>query len=156
LPPMKMQTTEGRRAGSVSDRRAPVAHAPGSPGAFSKSMKPGERWSTWRAGLLLALLLGAGSGWATDRAHVPKNLMADQATTQRNEGVSEHYQAACPDVLEVKIPGRPELSRRYTVQVDGRIDLGDYGRLRVEGQPLQEIARLLAAETGSEPEQIEV
>ncbi len=114
-------------------------------------MKPGEGRSTWKAWLVALLLTGC----ATNRASVEKHLMADRAGA-RNDGVSEQYVVGCPDVLEVQIPQRPELSGQFAVQVDGRIDLGDYGRPRVEGQPLTDIARLLAAETGSEPEEVKV
>jgi protein involved in polysaccharide export with SLBB domain len=114
-------------------------------------MKPGKGWSTWRA---LALLVLAGC--ATERLSIEKNLMAERNSVERNAGVSEHYLVACPDVLEVRLPHRPELSGKYTVNAEGRIDLGDYGQMRVDGRTLLEIAGLLATETGGRADQIEV
>jgi len=57
---------------------------------------------------------------------------------------TEVYRVGCPDVLEVQIEGRPELSGRRCVGPDGRIDLGGLGRLRVEGQAISDITRSLA------------
>jgi protein involved in polysaccharide export with SLBB domain len=120
-------------------------------------MKAGEGWSTWeslRIGWMLTLLLGV-TGCATGRANVEKNLMAD-TNTGRSAGVSEHYLVSSPDVLEVSLSNRPELTGTYFIEADGRIDLGDYGRPRVEGQSLAEVARLLASEIGTAPEQVQV
>ena len=50
----------------------------------------------------------------------------------------------------------PEFSGRYEIDVDGRINLGDYGRLAVEGRTPAEIVKLLAAETGTSPETLAV
>jgi protein involved in polysaccharide export with SLBB domain len=119
-------------------------------------MRPGEAGATWSRWLLGLLLAGAATGCAASRAHVEKNLRADRAAAARSDGVSEAYLVGCPDVIEIKVPHRVELSGQHVVQADGRIDLGDYGRLRVEGQPPMEIAREVAAECGAEPEQVQV
>jgi polysaccharide biosynthesis/export protein len=125
-------------------------------------MKTGESGATWvrcrraarRGGLLL--LCAVCVGCAAGRASVEKKLMADRQGERRGEGVSEHYLVTCPDVIEVQIALRPELSGQYPVGPDGRIDLGEYGKLRVEGRPLAEVARLLAAETGTVPDAVKV
>src|SRR5581483_2773869 len=121
-------------------------------GGLRKSMKPGEARSSW--GFLPALLLAALAGCATDRARVEKSLMAERSPSAVSAGVSEQYLVGCPDVIELQVPNRPELSGNHAVEPDGRIALGEYGRLRVEGQPLMEIARQVAAETGTDPEQV--
>lgn len=120
-------------------------------------MKTGQRWSSWSFSPLLGLLLGALTGCAADRVSVEKNLMANRDRAGRSVGVAEHYLVRCPDVLEIRLPHKPALSGRREVGPDGRIDLGgDYGRPRVEGRTLVEIARLLAAETGAPPNTAEV
>lgn len=106
-------------------------------------MKTGERWSSCQ---LLVLALLAAAGCVSDRAAVEKNLMARQH--ERSEGVAQAYRAACPDVVELEVPQRPEFTGRYQIAPDGRIDLGDYGKLRIEGRTIPEIAKLIAEETG--------
>ena len=125
-------------------------------------MKTGESGATWsrcrraarRVGL--ALLCAVCVGCTTGRASVEKNLMADRQSAKRAEGVSEHYLVGCPDVIEVQVPHKADLSGQYAIGPDGRIDLGDYGKLRVEGRSLAEVARLLAAETGAGPDGVKV
>ena len=121
-------------------------------------MKTGERWSSWKsraACSLLALpLLLYAPGCAKDRAEVEKNLMT-QASAVRNAGVTEHYRVGCPDLIELVVTQRPEFSGRYEVGVDGVIDLGEYGKLGVEGKTLAEIVKLVAAETGANRDTIQ-
>ena len=74
-------------------------------------------------GLLLWLL--AGCAW--QRPHLDRQLHAERATTQRNRKWPSLTVVTCPDVLEVAIAGRPDLSGRHAVGPDGRIDLGEPG-----------------------------
>src|SRR5262249_14387724 len=90
------------------------------------------------------------------RSHVERSLMADRGTTTRNEGVAEHYTVGCPDVLEVRVSNRPDLSGRQTVGPDGRIELAALGRQRGEGHTPPEIAQLLAAALGVPSRQVQV
>jgi protein involved in polysaccharide export with SLBB domain len=113
-------------------------------------MKPGKVGSTW-----LSLLVLAAAGCAGDRGSIDKSLLAERQA-EPNPEVRAQYVVGCPDVLELRLPQRPELSGTYAVNADGRIDLGDYGRLRVAGKPVREVARLLAAETGSLPQHVHV
>src|SRR5260370_785227 len=98
-------------------------------------MKTGERWSSWKPWLaaLLALLptLLSAPGCAKDRASVEKNLLAQQKVQFQAE-VAGRYRLGCPDIVELVVPARPEFNGRYPVQPDGRIDLGNYGTLRIE------------------------
>src|SRR2546425_368949 len=115
-------------------------------------MKTGKRWSPWQArsaALLMALpMLLHAPGCVQDRASVEKNLMAQQSE-ERNRGVAERYRVGCPDVIELDISQRPEFTGRHAISADGRIDLGDYGKLRVEGRTTPEIAKVVAQETGA-------
>jgi protein involved in polysaccharide export with SLBB domain len=141
---------------------------------FRKSMKPDKDWSSWKAwgGVrerarwtrLVACLasavicfLDAGCAHkAQQRADVEKKLMGDREVTTRNQGVAEHYQVGCPDVLAIVVAGRPVWGTRQTVGVDGRIDLGEHGRVRVEGRSLAEIAGQLAEVLGTSPAAVQV
>jgi polysaccharide biosynthesis/export protein len=115
-------------------------------------MKTGKRWSSWKpraASLLVALpLLLHAPGCAKDRVNIEKNLMAQQSIL-RHQGVLEHYRVGCPDVVELALPERPELNGKYEIGPDGRIDLGDYGKVRIEGKTTAEIGKLIAEETGT-------
>jgi protein involved in polysaccharide export with SLBB domain len=117
-------------------------------------MNPGEARSLWPLPALL--LCAALAGCATDRANVGKNLMADRASALRSEGVAEHYLVGCPDVLEVRIRNRPELSGQVAVAPTGCIALAGYAPLCVEGRTLPEVAHLIAGETGQAPDEVEV
>ena len=55
----------------------------------------------------------------------------------------EHYQVGCPDVLTIEIAGSPPVKMRKSVDTDGRIDLGKYGKPRVEGRSPVQIAALI-------------
>ena len=115
-------------------------------------MKTGKRWSCWKAraaSLLVALpATSARPGLRKDRASIERNLMAQQSLL-RHESASENYRAGCPDVIDLILPERPELNGKFEIGPDGRIDLGDYGKVRVEGKTTSEISKLIAAETGS-------
>jgi polysaccharide export outer membrane protein len=82
--------------------------------------------------------------------------LADQGTGARKDGVAECYTVHCPDVLEIRIPGRPELTGPHPVGPDGRIDLGSDDRLRVEGRTVPEVGRLVAREIGLPSDQVGV
>jgi protein involved in polysaccharide export with SLBB domain len=136
-------------------------------------MKPGKgrssgrqpavrRWATRSAGLLVlagCALAGCSllAGCATDRASVERSLLeADGAGPRRAEGVAEHYLLEWPDVLGVRMRLRPEMDGQYPIDPTGKISLGDYGHLRVEGRTLGEAVQVIAAETGQAPSDVEV
>jgi protein involved in polysaccharide export with SLBB domain len=120
-------------------------------------MKTGERWSSWKAVLIWPLFalpqLAYAPGCAKDRAAVERNLMARQPDY---EGVAQCYRVACPDVVALDIAGRPEFAGKYEIAADGRINLGDYGKPRIEGCTLPEAAKLLAEETGASPASVQI
>jgi protein involved in polysaccharide export with SLBB domain len=139
-------------------------------------MKPGKGWSCWkknpaaRAGpeigprlhavdlrllpLLLTILIF--SGCASSRGGVEKNLMFDRFSTNRGEGVVEHYLVRFPDELEATVVGHPEITGVCMVGLDGCIDLGPIRRLRVEGKSPPEIAQLIAHTTGAPRDKVQV
>src|SRR5262245_19912412 len=92
----------------------------GSPGKFAKST------------LACACLgLGLVCGCAATRQPVDRALLASHAMGANPREIAEQYRAGCPDVLAVSIDCWPEWKGRQTiVAVDGRIDLGQLGRLR--------------------------
>jgi protein involved in polysaccharide export with SLBB domain len=57
------------------------------------------------------------------------------------------YTVSCPDVLEVVIANRPNLSGRYAIDPDGTITL-DAARVSVEGQTTESAAAKIAAVVG--------
>ncbi len=82
-------------------------------------------------------------------------LLNNPGAEARNRHVAECYLVHCPDVLEVTVAGRPDLSGRRVIGPDGRIDLGE-GRLRVEGRTLPECTRLAAQELLLPPERLRI
>jgi protein involved in polysaccharide export with SLBB domain len=116
-------------------------------------MKTGKRWSSWKTCLIgLPFLLAAGC--VTDRAAVERNLMAQHS--ERNEGVAENYRIGCPDIIELEVAQRAEFSGRYEVAANGRINLGDYGKPRVEGRTPADVAKIIGAEIGASPANVRV
>jgi protein involved in polysaccharide export with SLBB domain len=99
-------------------------------------------------------LIFALIGCAADR-QVKRNLMSGRFSAARGQEVAEKYLVGCPDVLEVSGPHR-DLTGRFAVGPDGRVDLGSLGRPRVEGRTPPEIARLIAEMAGLPPEAIAV
>jgi protein involved in polysaccharide export with SLBB domain len=66
------------------------------------------------------------------------------------------YHVHSPDVLELRLTGRPDLSGKCGVGADGRIDLGELGRLRVDGRTAPEIADLVARSLQIDRDQVAV
>ena len=100
--------------------------------------------------LLLVLLAGC----ASSRGEVDQRLM-DQGH-RRHHGVAESYTLACPDMLEIEVAGRPDVGGKLPVEINGRIDLRELGRLRVEGLTVPEIARQIAVLARVAPEAVRV
>jgi protein involved in polysaccharide export with SLBB domain len=94
-----------------------------------------------RLGVTLCLL----GGCAGTRPHVDQAVRADHDGPVRNQGVAEQYVVRCPDVLEIVVAGRPDFSGRAGITPDGRLDLENVGRPRVEGQSAGQVAEAVAA-----------
>jgi protein involved in polysaccharide export with SLBB domain len=108
----------------------------------------------WRRAWPLFLVLFGGC--TLDRAQVEKDLMAGKSQELRPESVSERYLVGSPDVLEVKVVDRNDVSGLKLVGLDGRIDLGEHGRPRVEGKPVGIIATMIAGDLGVPTQQVRV
>jgi protein involved in polysaccharide export with SLBB domain len=85
-----------------------------------------------------------------------QRLLADAGGPDRNRGVTGQYLIGCPDVVEVKLHGRPDHDGLKPVGPDGRIEMGAAGRVRVEGLTATEAAHQLADELGLAPERVAV
>jgi polysaccharide biosynthesis/export protein len=108
-----------------------------------KARKPGAwRWALLvpRLGLLLTLLTGCSTG----RLHIDRALLRHADPVSREANSPEAYCLSCPDLLWIEVDGRVGLKGRREIGPDGRIDLGNLGRLRVEGLTVAETARRLA------------
>lgn len=116
-------------------------------------MKTGKRWSSWKLLVALPMLVGA-LGCARDRALVEQSLR--NSSPYQDDAVVRSYRVACPDVIEVHMQTRPEFNGLYEIGSDGRINLGDYGKPRIEGRLLSEVAQVIADETGSVPLSVRV
>jgi protein involved in polysaccharide export with SLBB domain len=95
------------------------------------------------------------TGCALSQANLDKALLANPGAQARNRNVADCYLMHCPDVLEVQVAGRADLSGQRVIGVDGRIDVG-VGRLRVEGRTVPECARLVAQEVLLPPDHVQV
>ena len=96
----------------------------------------------WQAALCGGLLL----------THVPA---CRQSPIQRDPSLSRvpitpfrelegGYTVQAPDVLSLKVEGKPELTGRLTVQNDGKVDLTPSIRLEVDGKTIPEISKRIA------------
>jgi protein involved in polysaccharide export with SLBB domain len=95
------------------------------------------------------------AGCATDRSHLDQALLADRDAAHRR-AVASSYLVGFSDVLSINIPNRPELTGLHDIGADGRIDLGELGRLRVEGKTVEVISEQLALTLSQSPESIRV
>ena len=68
------------------------------------------------------------------------------------------YRVGCPDVLEVTFADRPERDAYASIDLDGRLPLGDADadRPRVEGMTLDEVRDELARAAGVGPDRVRV
>lgn len=120
-------------------------------------MASGAHEPTWRSrrqplvsgGLALCLCLLAGCAADRQRRHPPTAPLPPPAP-------SMPYQVHCPDVLELNVPGAPDLCGTQRVGPDGRLNLGARGRLRVEGRTAPEVAAQVAEVVGAPPAQVTV
>jgi protein involved in polysaccharide export with SLBB domain len=115
-------------------------------------MDSGQGRSSWWAGLLAGLLAGC----ATDRTQIEQALLADRPPPAHLREIAGAYQVHCPDVLRVDILHVPQYSGPQRIGPDGRINLGDAGRPRVDGETTPEIVRTVAELVGVPPGQVRV
>ena len=58
--------------------------------------------------------------------------------------------------LELAVLDHPELSGQRPIAVDGRIDLADFGRIRIEGRSVPDVAQCIAEVAQVPPERVRV
>jgi protein involved in polysaccharide export with SLBB domain len=105
---------------------------------------------------LLMLLLVLLSGCLSNREQIEQALIAYRPPPAHLVQVAAQYRARCPDLLQVDIAGLPRYSGPQRIGPDGCIDLGDAGRLPVDGATVPEIIRMVAECIGVAPEQVRV
>ncbi|MHB1424370.1 MAG: polysaccharide biosynthesis/export family protein [Gemmataceae bacterium] len=118
-------------------------------------MCSGVSRSIWWAGLLTPLL-ALLSGCVTNRGQIEQALLAHRPPPAHLLQIASHYRARCPDLLQVDLDGLPHYSGSRRIGPDGRIELGDSGRPRVEGKTTPDIVRTVAESVGLPPEQVHV
>ncbi len=104
-----------------------------------------SRGSRRKAVLAFALVLALDGGCATAR---PRLAVPESPRPGTTSPAATPYSIACPDVLDVSVAGRPDLTGRVAVEPDGAIGLGDLGRLPAEGLTTAELAGRVAAAAG--------
>src|SRR5437879_10878753 len=69
--------------------------------------KPARVCNPRLSAALLFLLL---AGCAANRSHVDRALLAGKGSPAHSRGVAESYTVHCPDVLQVAVADRPDLT----------------------------------------------
>lgn len=105
--------------------------------------------------VLVALLAGLAGCAGPGRPQIQQSLRQGlnpiaQASAQAA------YPIACPDVIRLHAPDRPEVAGTYAVGPDGRVDLGPVGQPRIEGTTPAEAARRLGELLALPPGRAEV
>jgi protein involved in polysaccharide export with SLBB domain len=107
--------------------------------------------------LALVCCLSLLAGCALNTPAIERALVAPAQPDVQGDAVAvEGYRIGCPDVLEVHVQGKPDLSGLRTVGPDGRIDLGPLGRVRVEGETAGGAGLRVAEEAGVPPRAAQV
>lgn len=115
-------------------------------------MHSGGGRSIWWTGLLTPLLCGCVS----NRGQIAQAMLAQHPPAAHLRQVADTYVVHCPDVLQVDIAGWPQSSGAKHIDADGCIDLGEAGRLRVDGETTPAIARRVAETVGVPAQQVRV
>lgn len=111
--------------------------------------------TTWPAWLARIGLLGsccALLGCTTTRGATADSLLKQPASST----AVREYRVGSPDVLQVDVKGHPEWSGSRWVEVNGCIDMGPLGGVRVEGLTAEEVERRLAEFVGVPRQDVEV
>lgn len=126
-------------------------------GKFAKAGESSLRTCKGPA-LALALVCAAFAGCTANphRANVEKNLLNQRPSSDHQREITAKYIVACPDVLQIHIEGRDELNGTHTIGPDGRITMGGYGPVRVEGMTLPAAGEAIAEKVGARAEKVHV
>jgi protein involved in polysaccharide export with SLBB domain len=109
-------------------------------------MRDARGWGIW---------LALAAGCAGFRADTRQALLADRNPSAHARDLELHYQVRHPDVLAAEVRGRPDLTSRGRVGLDGRVTLAGV-TLTVDGRSTPTIAQELAARLGAAPSTVTV
>jgi polysaccharide biosynthesis/export protein len=104
----------------------------------------------------IGLWLCLGAGCAGQRPWVDRALMAEPTPADALHITAAEYLVSCPDLLEVKVSGRPELSSTQEIAGDGRINAAHGERVRVEGLSTAQAAGRFASACSVNPGQVTI
>jgi protein involved in polysaccharide export with SLBB domain len=76
-----------------------------------------------------------------------RKQVIESPLTQPQIRAESSYTLACPDLIELRFDGKPELEGKVRIGPDGCVDLGEYGRAHVDGATVVEAAQKIAAAT---------
>jgi len=122
-------------------------------------MKTGQFASPpwYGASFAICLCTAALSGCAAPRPQLDRALLAQRLPATTSVASAEPYRVGCPDVLAVAIEEEGTSQGRWLpIGPDGRIELENAGRLRVEGQTTDEVAQTIAWRLGASAERVRV
>jgi protein involved in polysaccharide export with SLBB domain len=102
------------------------------------------------------MALGLLAGCAANHAQIEQAVLSGQPTPEHLRTVADEYHARCPDVLRVEVHNLPQYSGEQRIGPDGRINLGDAGRIFVDGETVPQIARTVAEAVSVEPRHVHV
>ena len=93
-------------------------------------------------GCVLIVSLTSGCG-------VTKTLIDNTKRDAKNPSVvepyvPETYVLTCPDQVAIRVRGRPDCTATVTVDAEGKITLGPFGPIRVEGMSAETLAEIIA------------
>jgi len=106
------------------------------------------------ARMALMSLAALAAGCALSPRLKDKTLSRISDTPARE--LERGYRVYSPDVIAVSIEGRDDLDSVVSVSADGRVPLGETGKIRVDGMPVTEIARAIADTLDLKPDQVHV
>jgi protein involved in polysaccharide export with SLBB domain len=104
----------------------------------------------------MALGLVQAAGCSSQRPWVDRAIMAEPTPPATLYNTRAEYLVSCPDVLEIKVSGRPELTGTQEVGGDGKIIAPNGERVRVEGLSTPDAARRLAGVSSLNLDQVTV
>jgi len=81
---------------------------------------------------------------------------ADPKAAAHAPAPDAHYRVGCPDVLEVAFLDRPEWDALVSIDLDGRLPLGEPGSPRAEGLTVEQLRDELARLADAPPERVQV
>jgi protein involved in polysaccharide export with SLBB domain len=110
-----------------------------------------EGWCVGRraaCALVVGLVFACGCATGGPRVH---QVMQNPNPSPSSTAALEPYTLGCPDVLEVNLRGKHGNPHVGAVGVDGRIELGALGRVRVEGLTAGQAVDAIAEAAGVAP-----